>query len=59
MSSIMLGDLSASSMGMPLADYVHLQRRPVTRVLRARRGRWAGIAPRASVRNASLPAIRQ
>ncbi|WP_324651936.1 hypothetical protein [Georgenia sp. H159] len=56
MSSIMLGDMSASSMGMPLADYVHLQRRPATRVLRGRRGRWAGIAPRAAVRNASLPA---
>ncbi|MEE6282061.1 hypothetical protein [Georgenia sunbinii] len=52
MSSIMLGDMSASSMGMPLADYVYLQRRPATRVLRARRGRWAGILPRATTRNA-------
>lgn len=55
MSSLMLGDMSASAMGMPLADYVHLQRRPATRVLRARRGRWAGVGPRAFVRNASLP----
>jgi len=55
MSSLMLGDMSASAMGMPLADYVHLQRRPATRVLRARRGRWAGVGPRAVVRNASLP----
>jgi len=58
MSSIMLGDLSASSMGMPLADYVHLQRRPATRVLRGRRTRWAGIMPRAAVRNVSLPPAR-
>ena len=56
MSSIMLGDMSASSMGMPLADYVHLQRSPATRVTRSRRGRWAGIMPRAVVRNAGLPA---
>lgn len=55
MSSIMLGDMSASSMGMPLADYVYRQRRPATRVLKARRGRWAGIAPRAATRNALLP----
>lgn len=55
MSSLMLGDMSASAMGIPLADYVHLQRRPATRVLRARRGRWAGVGPRAVVRNASLP----
>ncbi len=57
MSSIMLGDMSASSMGMPLADFVHLQRRPAVRVLRARRGRWAGIAPRATVRNAAVPPL--
>ncbi len=57
MSSLMLGDMSASAMGMPLADYVHLQRRPATRVLRARRGRWAGVGPRAVVRNASLPRV--
>lgn len=56
MSSIMLGDMSASSIGVPLADYVHLQRRPATRIVRARRGRWAGIMPRAVVRHAGLPA---
>lgn len=53
MSSIMLGDMSASSMGMPLADYVYLQRRPATRVSKARR--WAGLGPRATTRNAHLP----
>ncbi|HLS73882.1 MAG TPA: hypothetical protein VK046_08930 [Actinomycetaceae bacterium] len=48
--------MSASSMGMPLTDYVHLQRRPATRIVRARRGRWAGVMPRAVVRHAGLPA---
>lgn len=56
MSSIMLGDMSASSIGMPLADYVQLQRNPATRITRSRRGRWAGIGPRAVVRHAGLPA---
>ncbi len=55
MSSIMLGDMSASSMGMPLTDYVHLQCLPATRIKRVRRGRWAGIVPRAVVRHAGVP----